>query len=90
MSAFTTHLDDLLIVLRASADLRPTSETAVALRLQVAARLEPDHPELAAGIRAMDDWHAEVLADFLADAHVMAAALDRPPDSTGSAETRMG
>ena len=89
MSAFTTHLDDLLTVLRASADLRPTVETAASLRTQVAVRLNLDHPELAMRVRAMDDWHSEVLADFIADAHVMAAALEHPPDYGAADDTRV-
>jgi hypothetical protein len=79
MNAVTTHLDDLLTVLRAAADLRPAADTAENLRAQVAARLDPIRPDLAAVIRGLDDWHAEVLADFLAEAHVVAAALDFPP-----------
>jgi hypothetical protein len=79
MNAVTTHLDDLLTVLRAAADLRPAADTAEHLQAQVAARLDPIRPELAAVIRGLDVWHAEVLADFLAEAHVVAAALDFPP-----------
>ena len=91
MNAVTTHLDDLLTVLRASADLRPAADTAVQLRAQVAGRLERSRPELAARIRAMDDWHTEVLADFIMDAHVMADALEAPPPGPGSADdTRVG
>jgi hypothetical protein len=91
MSAITTHLDDLLLVLQASADLRPTADTAASLRAQVAHRLRPRHPDLAARIRALDDWHGEVLADFLAEAHVMAAALEGPPPGPPAAgDTRVG
>jgi hypothetical protein len=79
MNAISTHLDDLLTVLRAAADLRPTSELAINLRSQIAARLDQVRPDLAAVIRGLDDWHAEVLADFIAEAHVVAAALDYPP-----------
>lgn len=89
MNSVTTHLDDLLTVLRASADLRPSSDTASQLRAQVAARLERGRPDLAARIRALDDWHTEVLADFIADAHVMADALEGPPPGA-SDETRVG
>jgi hypothetical protein len=91
VSAITTHLDDLLTVLRASADLRPTANTAATLRVQLAARLEYVHPDLAARVRALDDWHAEVLADFITDAHVVAAALDFPsPVGPNSDDTRVG
>lgn len=91
MNAITTHLDDLLLVLRASADLRPTVDTATNLRAQVAHRLEATRPDLAARIRALDDWHAEVLADFVAEAHVMAAALEGPPPGPrGADDTRVG
>ena len=91
MNAVTTHLDDLLTVLRTSADLRPSVHTAAQLRAQVAARLERSRPDLAARIRAMDDWHTEVLADFIMDAHVMADALEAPPPGPGSPDdTRVG
>jgi hypothetical protein len=78
VNAITTHLDDLIAVLRASADLRPTRDTAVGLRAQIAARLDQVRPELAARLRGLDDWHAEVLADFITDAHVVAGALEFP------------
>jgi len=91
MNAVTTHLDDLLTVLKASADLRPASGTAAQLRAQVAARLTRVRPDLAARLRALDDWHAEVLADFINDAHVVADALERPAGTrSGEDETRVG
>ena len=91
MNAVTTHLDDLLTVLRASADLRPSVDTASQIRAQVAARLERVRPDLAGRIRRLDDWHTEVLADFIMDAHVMADALEAPTPGPGSADdTRVG
>jgi hypothetical protein len=91
VNAVTTHLDDLLMVLRASADLRPASESASNLRLQLAARLDAVRPDLAARVRALDDWHVEALADFITDAHVVAHALEYPPPSSGAADdTRVG
>jgi hypothetical protein len=93
VSAVTSHLDDLCAVLRASADLRPTASTAATLRAQIAARLEKIRPELAARVRAMDDWHVEVLADFITDAHVVADGLEVPPPAGNTlfdADTRPG
>jgi hypothetical protein len=91
MNAVTTHLDDLLTVLRASAELHPSADTAAHLRAQVAYRLESARPDLAARIRGLDDWHAEVLADFIADAHVVASALEPPPGwPAESGDTRIG
>jgi hypothetical protein len=91
VNAITTHLDDLLTVLRASADLRPAVDTATHVRAQVARRLEAVRPDLAARIRGLDDWHAEVLADFIADAHVVAGALEPPPSGPpADDDTRVG
>jgi hypothetical protein len=91
MNAIATHLDDLLLVLRASAHLRPSADTAAHLRAQVACRLDPYRPDLSARIRALDEWHCEVLADFLAEAHVMAEALDAlPPGPPAADDTRVG
>jgi hypothetical protein len=88
LNALTTHLDDLCAVLRASADLRPTTNTAASLRTQLALRLDHFRPDLAARIRGLDDWHTEVLGDFITDAHVVATALEHPPPADG--ETRVG
>ncbi len=92
MNVLTTHLDDLLTVLRAGADLRPHADTAANLRAQLAARLAAVRPDLAAAVGRLDDWHAEVLADFLAEAHIVAAALGfyHGGPAAGDAETRVG
>src|SRR4029078_7595145 len=76
MNAVTTHLDDLLTVLRVSADLHATTDTVARLRLQLVERLEPACPGLSACVRGLDEWHAEVLADFIADAQFVARALE--------------
>jgi hypothetical protein len=91
LSALATHLDDLLAVLRASAGLGPAAGTAATLRVQLAARLDPARPDLAARVRGLDDWHAEALADFITDAHVVATALEHPPARGARADdTRAG
>jgi hypothetical protein len=92
MSVIATHLDDLLTVLRAGADLRPHADTAASLRVQLASRLMDLWPNLAAAVRRLDDWHAEVLADFIAEANVVAAALDFPRGgrAPADADTRVG
>lgn len=91
MNAITNHLDDLLTVLREAADLRPSTDTALQLRTQLAARLDHARADLARRIRGLDDWHAEVLADFIAEAHVVAAALEFPLRPRSSADaTRVG
>jgi hypothetical protein len=91
MNAVTTHLDDLLTVLRVSADLRATTDTVAQLRLQLIERLEPVRPDLASRVMALDDWHAEVLADFVADAQFVAKALDYQAPADGAEDdTRIG
>jgi hypothetical protein len=89
VTELATHLDDLLAVLRASAELGPLAGAPAHLRRALAARLMPRDQALAAMVRALDDWHVETLADFVAEAHVLARALDRPPDQTeADTETR--
>jgi hypothetical protein len=90
MNAVTTHLDDLVTVLRASADLRPKMETVTTLRMQLASRLDLVRPDLAMRVRALDDWHVEVLADFIADAQVVAQALEFPAPTGEADDTRVG
>ena len=62
-----------------STSVLPDPESPAHLRLLLAARLESLQPNLAATVRALDDWHTEVLADFIADADVIAEALDCAP-----------
>jgi hypothetical protein len=91
MIALAAHLEDLVAVLRASARLGPTAGSPGQLRADLAKLLHGADPEVASRVRELDDWHAETLADFLAEAHVLARALDRP--STGQppeAETEVG
>jgi hypothetical protein len=83
MIALASHLDDLLAVLRVSARRGPTAGSPAQLRTEMAEALRPTDPNLADRVRRLDGWHAEALADFLAVAHVLARALDRPP--TGQA-----
>ena len=91
MNALATHLDDLLTVLRASADLDPTVRTPLQLQGRLADELDHVRSDLAARIRDLDEWHAEVLADFIADAHVVAAAMERPMRERQHADdTRVG
>jgi hypothetical protein len=89
MNAVTAHLDDLLTVLKVSAGLRPVTDSLPHLRLQIANRLDLVRPDLAARVRALDEWHVEVLVDFLADATFVAEALDSGP-SSGADDTRVG
>ena len=91
MSDLATHLDDLLAVLKASAALGPSALAPARLPAALAVRLSPADPDLAARVRALDDWHAEALADFVAEAHVLARALGRPPrPAAADADTRAG
>ena len=91
MIAFAAHLEDLVAVLRASARLGPSAGSPGQLRGDLAKVLRGTDPEVADRVQELDDWHAETLADFLAEAHVLARDLDRastgpPPD----AETEVG
>ena len=91
MSDLATHLDDLLAVLKASAALGPSALAPARLPAALAGRLSPADSDLAARVRALDDWHAEALADFIAEAHVLARALSRPRrPAAADAETRAG
>jgi len=89
MIALASHLDDLLAVLRASARLGPTAGSPGQVRAELADRLRPTDPELAARVRKLDDWHAEALADFVAEAHVLARALDRQPGGPMGDDTKV-
>ena len=91
MNAISTYLDELITVLRAAADLHSHAKSSADFRTQLAARLNVHRPDLAARIRGMDDWHVEVLADFIAEAVVVAAALDYAPAiRVGADDTRIG
>jgi hypothetical protein len=90
MAMLDTHLDELLAVLRVSAGLRLDAYAPAGLRDRLAARLAADDPNLARRVRQLDDWQAESLADFVADAHALAGALESPGGAgDGSAETRV-
>ena len=65
--------------------------TTLQIRDQIALRLTDSNPHLAERVRQLDDWQAEALADFVADAHTLAEFWDiptRPPD--GSGDTHLG
>jgi hypothetical protein len=89
MAKLRTHLDDLLVVLRAAAGLHPLPDTAPQLRDLLAGRLSSSDADLADRVRGLDDWHAEVLSDLVADAHALAATLAAPPGD-GAGETKVG
>jgi hypothetical protein len=89
MSALATHFDELLAVLRASARLRPSAGSPTSLRNDLADQLDESAPDLAARVRALDPWHTDTLADFLAEAHLLAKALGRPPAGPDDQETKV-
>ena len=89
MSALATHFDELLSVLRASARLRPSAGSPTSLREELARQLDESAPDLAARVRALDPWHTDALADFLAEAHLLAKALGRAPVNSGDQETKV-
>jgi hypothetical protein len=91
MAALNIHLTELLDVLEASSGLQPAALTPTELRDQIADRLAGSQARLAVRVRQLDDWQAEALADFVADAHTLCDFWDHPPDGgEGSAETRLG
>jgi hypothetical protein len=90
MTALYSHLDDLLAVLRSSADMDPHGVLPPQLRDALARRLATDLPDLSLRVRRLDDWHMEALADFVAEAHILAEALDHwPKESAGDGETKV-
>ena len=89
MSALATHFDELICVLRASARLRPSAGTPACLRDELADQLDEPAPELAARVRALDPWHTDALADFVAEAHLLAKALGRPPVNPEEQDTKV-
>ena len=89
MNALSTHLDDLLTVLRASAELRPSDHSPGQLRAVLAAALTAV-PDLSRRVARLDDWHTEALADFVVEAHILAEAFDRwPPEADRAEDTKV-
>lgn len=90
MAVLHTHVDDLLAVLRTAATLDPIPDAAARLRDALADQLAHTNPELAERVRWLDDWHAEVLADFVADAAALARTLaSAPRRGDGGEETKV-
>jgi hypothetical protein len=89
MAVLDTYLDDLLAVLRTAAGLHPIPNAAARLRDELAGRLTRSDPDLAERVRRLDDWHAEVLADFVADAQALAATLASVPGGGDAADTKV-
>jgi hypothetical protein len=92
MAALNIHLTELLDILEVSSGLQPAVCTPAELRDQIAGRLAKGNPQLAERVRQLDDWQAEALADFVADAHTLAEFWDNPviTPSDGTGETRIG
>ena len=90
MSTLGTHLDDLLTVLRASADLPAAALTTGRVRRDLADQLDRLSPRLADRVRRLDDWHAETLSEFLTEGHLLAEILDAPPTGGPAADTKVG
>jgi hypothetical protein len=97
MSSLTTHLDDLLTVLRASADLPAAALTPDRVGRELADQLDRLSPRLADRVRRLDDWHAETLSEFLTEAHLLPAPArrqlarpDRVPGYLRPADLRRG
>ena len=92
MTALHIHLNELLAVLRASTGLSPADHPAGRLRDLVAGRLAGSDPLLADRVRRLDDWHADALAQLVADAHALARALEGPPGPPDdeSTDSRVG
>ena len=91
MAALNMHLTELVDILEASSGLQPTTCTPAELRDQMADQLAGTNPQLAERVRQLDDWQAEALADFVADAHTLAAFWDAPTATgDGCGDTRLG
>ena len=84
MIALIAHLDELADVLRASADMQPADYSAADLRDMLAVRLVGQAPGLAHRLGLLDDWLTDALAEFVADAHALAVALETSPDDPES------
>jgi hypothetical protein len=89
MSSLSTHLDEPLIVLRASADLPPAALTPDRVRRELSDQLDRLSPWLADRVRRLDDWHAETLSEFLTEGHLLAEVLDAPPAGGATADTKI-
>ena len=91
MAALNMHLAELLDILEASSGLQPAVSTPAELRDQMADQLAGSNLQLAERVRRLDDWQAEALADFVADAHTLAEFWDIPAAfGDGGGETRLG
>lgn len=89
MSDLDTRFEDVLAVFRAAAGLAPLVGAPIPLRDAVAARLSRTDPALAIRVRALDDWHTEALAEWVAEAHLLARAFGRrPAQAEADTETR--
>ena len=92
MAALNIHLTELIEILEVSSSLMPRESTPVELRDQIAHRLTDSNPHLAQRVRQLDDWQAEALADFVADAHTLAEFWEIPTPSPAdrASDTRFG
>lgn len=92
MAALNIHLTELIDILEVSSGLLPAACTPAELRDQIADRLAGSNLHLAERVRQLDDWQAEALADFVADAHTLAEFWETPATSPteGSGDTRLG
>jgi len=92
MAALNIHLSELIEILEVSSALMPRESKPAELRDQIAHRLTDSNPHLAERVRQLDDWQAEALSDFVADAHTLAEFWDIPsrPPADGSGDTHLG
>lgn len=92
MAALNIHLTELIEILEVSSAVMPGESAPVELRDQIAHRLAESNPHLAERVRQLDDWQADALADFVADAHTLAGFWEIPTTSRadGTGDTRLG
>jgi hypothetical protein len=92
MAALNIHLTELIEILEVSSVLMPGQSTSAEIRDQIAHRLTDSNPHLADRVRRLDDWQAEALADFVADAHTLAEfwEIPTPSPAEGTRDTRLG
>jgi hypothetical protein len=76
MVPLLADFDELAAVLRASADLLPADHSAAELRDTLAARLAGPAPVLARRVGGLAEWLTDALAEFVTDAHALAAGLE--------------